>query len=417
MLKRRRLRSGVRLGPPWPIRLVNLLGPLVRSLGLWPRIDSQKMLRKVERKLKCSNWPPELLRALPPRAHAFNEDAKPSLFGALVLQGQFEKSALNGLGFEKLIAEHPEILKERIERPLFVLGLARTGTTLLQRLLSLHSGARYLPFWEAYSPVPYKLGKHKGGRDGRFGEAKRRLALLKWVGPEFDKIHPIDVDDPEECYHLFRNHFLVPPGFDFAYVPSYWRWFDAEAHADTYRMHKRQLQALQWLDPRRHWVLKCPNHLSGLSHLLTTYPDARIVYTHRDPDKIIASLCSLAAVTWSMTSDEVDLREVADFALDVAERCQAAGRAALQTIAREQIMHVEFDDLIADPVGTAQGVYERFGYSSDPGLKARMEDWLQRHPSDKHGKHRYQLSDFGLTLEDVRARLEGGELARARAGG
>jgi len=374
-------------------------------------------MRSVERKLKRNDWPAPLLRALPHRAAAFNDDAKLSLFGALVVRGQFGKSLSNGLGFEDLIARHPEILKERIERPLFVLGLARTGTTLLQRLLSLHAGARYLPFWEAHCPIPKTLGAHQGGSDGRYGEARRRLALLKWVGPEFDMIHPIELDDPEECYHLFRSHFLIPPGFDFGHLPSYWRWFDSEAHADTYRMHKRQLQALQWLDPRQHWVLKCPNHLSGLSHLLATYPDARIVYTHRDPEKIIASLCSLAAVTWSMTSDHVDLDEVADFALGMAQQCQAAGRAGLQTIPRDQIMHVEFDDLVADPVGVALGICERFGYPSDPGLKTRMEGWLAGNPSDKHGKHHYQLSDFGLTAEAVRARLEGAELARAHAGG
>jgi hypothetical protein len=363
-------------------------------------------MRSVERKWRRSDWPQPLRRALPPRAAAFNDDAKLSLFGALAVREQFEKSALNALGFEHLIAEHPEILGERIERPLFVLGLARTGTTLLQRLLALHSGARYLPFWEAYSPVPYKLGGHVGGRDGRYAEAKRKLALLKWVGPEFNKIHPIDIDDPEECYHLFRSHFLIPPGFDFGYVPSYWQWWDARAHADVYRMHKRQLQALQWLDRRQHWVLKCPNHLSGIPQLLDVYPDARIVYTHREPEKIIASLCSLAAVTWSMTSDEVDLSQVAEYALDVAHRCQAAGRAALRTAPSDQIMHVDYDDLVADPVGMACTVYERFGYRDDPELEQKMVDWLKNHPSDRHGRHAYELSDFGLTENDVHRRLE-----------
>jgi hypothetical protein len=414
LLKKRRLPSGIELGPPWPIRLFNTLGPLVKAMGLWPRIDTKSMLRSVERKWKRSDWPAPLLRALPPRAAAYNDDAKPSLFGALVFRDQFKKSALNALGFEDLIAKHPEILEERIERPLFVLGLARTGTTLLQRLLSLHSGARFLPFWEAYSPIPYNLDKHRGGRDGRHAEAKRKLALLKWVGPEFNKIHPIDVDDPEECYHLFRSHFLVPPGFDFAYVPSYWQWWDTRAHADVYPLHKRQLQVLQWLDRRRHWVLKCPNHLSGIDHLLNVYPDARIVYTHREPEKIIASLCSLAAVTWSMTSDDVDLDQVAEFALAVAQRCQAAGRTALQTVPRDQIMHVEYDELVKDPVAMARGIYERFGYPADPGLEARMRDWLRNHPSDRHGKHAYQLSDFGLTEQDVRERLEGESFAAAQ---
>ncbi len=413
LLKWRRLPSGVRLGPPLPIRLFNSLGPLVRAVGLWPRIDTEKLKRIVEAKWKRNNWPAPLLRALPPRAKAFNDDLKPSLFGAMVLRGQFEHSATNALGFQDCIARHPEILNEQIKRPLFVLGLPRTGTTLLQRLLSLHSGARYLTFWEAYQPFPLNKGACKGGSDGRLAKAKRLLAILKWVGPELDKIHPIEADDPEECYHLFRTHFLMPPGFDFGYLPSYWQWWGPAAHADVYAMHKRQLQVLQWFDRREHWVLKCPNHLSGLRYLLDTYPDARIVYTHRDPEKIIASLCSLIAVTWSMTSDDVDLGEVAEFALGMAERCQESARAALRTIPRDQIMHVEYDELVADPVAKALAVYDRFGYPADPALKANMTAWLQSHPKDKHGKHRYQLSDFGLTVEDVRRRLQGQELRLA----
>jgi hypothetical protein len=372
-------------------------------------------MRIVERKWQRDNWPAPLKRALPPRAAGFNDDARLSLFGALVIRGQFERSLTNALGFEHLIAHHPEILNERIARPLFVLGLPRTGTTLLQRLLCLHSGARYLPFWEAYNLIPKKLGTHRGGCDSRLAQARRSLALLKWVGPELAKIHPMEAEDPEECYHLFRNHFLVPPGFDYARVPSYWHWFGPEEHADTYRMHKRQLQVLQWLDRRQHWVLKCPNHLSGLRNLLDVYPDARIIYTHRDPEKIIASLCSLTAVAWSMTSDEIDLGEVGEFAMNMAERCQAAGRAALQVVPRDQIMHVEYDELVAAPVATALTACARLGYPDDPGLEGRMAQWLKAHPSDKHGKHRYQLSDFGLTEADVHRRLEGPGLRAAAA--
>lgn len=385
-------------------------------MGLWPKIDPDRVMRHAERKLKCNNWPGPFQAALVARAKGFNDEAKLSLFGAIAVRGQFEKSAVNGLAYEKLIASHPEILDEKIHRPLFVLGLPRTGTTLLQRLLSLHSGARYLPFWEGYSPVPRKLGQHENGRDGRLSEAKRSLTLLKLVGPELDKIHPIEANDPEECYHLFRNHFLVPPGFDFGYVPSYWNWFGPQAFSDAYALHKRQLQVLQWLDPRRHWVLKCPNHLSGLRYLLKTYPDARIIYNHRDPEKVIPSLCSLTAVTWSMTSDKVDLGEVAEFAMQMAEQCQDAGRAALQMVPRDQIMHVAYDDLVADPVAKVLNIYERLGYPFDPGLETNMRNWLQAHPSDKHGKHRYQLSDFGLTPEEVRSRLEGPELLAAAAG-
>lgn len=416
MLRRRRLSSGVRLGPPLPLRLLNTLGPLVKALGLWPSIDVERQMRKTEKKYKRDNWTPELRRALPPRAKAFNEDADLSLFGALVIQGQFLKSMDNAMALEDLIARHPEILQGEIRKPLFVLGLARTGTTLLQRLLSLHEGARYLPFWEGYSPYPRKLGNHQGGKDGRWREANNRLKLLNWVGPEFNKIHPIEVDDPEECYHLFRNHFLVSPGFDFAYVPSYWKWWDETAYRDVYRMHKRQLQALQWLNPKQHWVLKCPNHLGGLKYLLETYPDARIIYTHRDPEKTVPSLCSLAAVTWCMTSDTVDLKHVGEFAMDLAESCEAAGRAAMQLVPQGQLVNSDYNELVRDPAAMAVSIYERLGYPADPGLEARAQQWLADHPSDKHGKHAYALEDFGLTPEIIRQRLATPPLRTATGG-
>ena len=184
-------------------------------------------MQATERKYKRNNWTPELQRALPPRAEGFNDGRRPVAVRRARHPRAVPQEHGQRLALEDLIARNPQILQEQIRRPLFVLGLARTGTTLLQRLLSLHSGARYLPFWEGYTPYPRELGNHKGGKDGRYREAKNRLKMLNWVGPEFNKIHPIEIDDPEECYHLFRNHFLVPPGFDFANVPSFWEWWDA----------------------------------------------------------------------------------------------------------------------------------------------------------------------------------------------
>lgn len=411
----RRLPSGIRLAPPWPIQLLNKAGPLVKALGLWPRLEPNKMIAAAERQCKLSKWPEAHLRALPVRANAFNNDAKLSLFGALAVKDQFMRGLTNSLRFENFVEEHPEIRDEKITRPLFVLGLPRTGTTLLQRLLCMHDGARYLPFWEGYAPLPKVLGEGKDGSDGRIEGARRALSLMKWISPEMDKIHPLDVEDPEECYLIFRTYVLMPPGFDFSYLPSYWKWFSAQDHLDAYRLHKQQLQTYQWLNRREQWVLKCPNHLSGLQHLLKVYPDARIVYTHRDPLKVVPSLCSLAAVAWSMISDDVDLDEVVEFAMSMTQRCQEAGQAALETFPRDQIIHVEFDELVSDPVATALSIYDRFGYRRDPELKAKASKWLQENKSDKHGAHTYALSDFGLTGEEVRRRLKGVELVAAPA--
>ena len=133
------------------------------------------MKRIVERKWKRDNWPAPLLSALPPRAKAFNDDIKPSLFGALVIRSQFESSATNALGLEDFIARHPEILKSEIKRPLFVLGLPRTGTTLLQRLLSLHSGARLPP---VLGGLHSRFPRNASSLQGRHRRTPRQGAAL-----------------------------------------------------------------------------------------------------------------------------------------------------------------------------------------------------------------------------------------------
>lgn len=410
----RRLPSGIRLSPPWPIGLLNAAAPLVKALGLWPTLKPDDLLEAAQRKAGPSTLPDAHMRALGPRTEAFNNDAKLSLFGALAVKDQFMRGLTNSLKFSKLVDEHPEILDEKIDKPLFVLGLPRTGTTLLQRLLSMHADARALPFWEAYAPIPNKWGEHEDGKDGRLDEARRTLAFLGRIAPDLRRIHPVEAEDPEECFLIFRTYLLTPPGFDFGYMPSFWEWFDDKAHIDAYRLHKRQLQIHQWIEPHgKHWVLKCPNHLSGIPQLLEVYPDARIVYTHRDPEEVIPSLCSLTALTWSLTSDDVDLDEVVEFAMNMAEQCQAAAEAALRNVPPEQIIHVEYEDLIADPLKTARSVYEQFGYPPDAGLEAKMKDWLERNRSDKHGTHAYTLSDFGLAREDVRRRLKGAEIKQA----
>jgi Sulfotransferase family len=402
---RPRLSSGICLGTPLPVRLFNGLGPVVRRLGVWPRIDPEKLMRAVERKSGRVRLPDVAVRALAVRADAFSTDAKLTLFGTLSVRGVLHKKLSEAVQFERLIAANPQILNEQVRRPLFVLGLPRTGTTLLQRLLSLHSGARYLPFWEGATSVAQSRADYSKDHQRRIRSARRSMALLNWINPDLTKIHPMGVQDPEECFLLFGNYFVMPPGYDFAYLPSYWDWYDEQVHLDAYRMHKRQLQALQWLDRREHWVLKCPSHLWGLKHLIEVYPDARIVRTHRDPRKVVPALCSLLAAIWSMSSDDVDLKTVASCVMNWCESGQQIASEALAHIPRDQVVDVDFDDLVADPVATAMSVYERFGYRADADLSSAMAQWCREHPSEGSRHFRYEPADFGLDLDDVARRL------------
>ena len=403
----KQLRSGMRYGPPWPVAALNAFGPALRAARLFPKIADPALLSPVEtmsgRSDRSSPWMKEARRV---RFQSFDQDAQLSLFGALAVRAQARRCFKNTLEFDRLIDAHPEIEHEEIKRPLFVIGWPRTGTTLLQRLLCLHREARFLPVWEAYSIL-----SEDGGRTLDLAERRRRaqraINLLKWLAPDLKAIHPMDLDDPDECYHLFRNYFAMPGGWDFAHLSSYWKWFESQSAIPAYEVHKRQLQILQWRDRRGHWVLKSPQHLSGLPALLQVYPDARIICTHRDPVEAVSSYCSLVAVAWGMTSDAIDLKKVADYVLTTTATSLKAARVALRSIPENQVYHVKYTDLTRDPLRTITSIYSHFAYPRDDDLAARIRSWLDANPANRNGGHKYDLADFGLTVRDVERATEG----------
>lgn len=401
----RRLPSGTRTSPRAPIEALNALGPALRALGKFPKVsDTRRFEKLVAPDAKCAldDWADEARLV---RLQSYDDEAGLSLFGALAVRAQTLRCYKNALGFRRVFEGNPQIAEEKIERPLFVLGWPRTGTTLMHRLLTLHRRARSMPVWEGYCPLPYENGKPLT-QSQRYAKAKRAMAVMNWVAPDLAAIHSMGVDDPEECFHLFRNYSAMPPGFDFAYLPSYWAWYAKQDPANAYRLHKRQLQVLQSFDRRGHWVLKAPQHMAGLPGLLKVYPDARIVFMHRDPVEAVASYCSLLAVTWGMSSDDVDLGTIAGYVLANARQSQQLARKALTTVGAEQIAHVSYSDMVRDPVAVASGLYDRLGYPHDDGLRASMRAWFAHNPKDGHGRHAYALSDFGLTEAAVRAALE-----------
>lgn len=410
----KRLSSGIRYGAVWPVSILNMLGPAARAAGLFPRISDPAHLESIERSMgRRDRSAPWIVDGRTIRLRSFDEDARLSLFGAIAVRTQMRRCLRTTLELDQLIEKHPLILKEKIERPLFIIGWPRTGTTLLQRLLSLHRDARFLPVWEAYDIIPERNGKRVAVEERR-ERARRGMALLNSLAPDLKAIHPMGLDDPDECYHLFRNYFAMPLGLDFARLPSYWSWLKGRSAIPAYEAHKRQLQMMQWYDRRGHWVLKSPQHLFGLPALLQVYPDANIVYTHRDPAEAIASYCSMMTVLWGVTSDAIDPAQVGRYALETAAVCRKIGEAALNTVPKGRVYHVDYTDLKNNPKSVIAAIHGRFGYPLDDSLDNRMTSWLAANPADRHGRHTYELADFGLSRAEV-TRVLGNAFTRGEA--
>jgi hypothetical protein len=308
----------------------------------------------------------------------------------------------------RLVADrhrHPSIVDQSIQRPVFIVGLPRTGTTLLHRLLAQDPGHRVPHTWEILHPSPPPQRAH-AATDARIGRAARGIRQLDRLAPQFQHIHAVGARLPEECIAILAHSFASDRFVVMHRLPSYQAWLDRQDLRFAYADHRRFLQHLQWRHPGRRWLLKAPAHLLAFGDLLDVYPDALIVQTHRDPVRILASLSSLIATLRGAFSDEVDPFEIGR---EVAVRWAEALRRSI-TVRRgfpgDRFVDVHYHDLLRDPLAVVHRLYARLDERLDADTEQSMRRYLAGHPQDRFGRHRYRLAPFGLDAETERSRFE-----------
>lgn len=306
---------------------------------------------------------------------------------------------------EDWLARHPELLDAPIEKPLFVFGLPRTGTTLLINLLHADPARRSFLRWEAYDPVPPPQPEelHAGPRYQAMQD-KTQMAL-KYM-PQIAAIHYEDADSPTECQFLMTPSFVSQVYESQADIPGYRQWFLHEAdYRPAFRQHKRTLQALQHHAKGR-WTLKNPWHPLYLDALVETYPDAQLVMTHRDPAEVVGSICSLIKYVRAVYSDDVDLKGIGESFMDTFQVMIDRADAFKAKHGADAILDVQYADLCRDPLAVVRGIYDHFGEPYTDAARAAQEAYMADNQQGKHGKHSYDLAEFGLSKEGVRERFK-----------
>jgi hypothetical protein len=285
-----------------------------------------------------------------------------------------------------------------------VVGLPRTGTTLLSLLLGLDPNVRPLLQWEAASPVPPPdLATH--AEDPRIAASAKQSAQLQALNPPIRAMHPMGATLATECVTLLfldLRSLLVETQ---AYIPSYGQWLEKADMGSAYEMHRLALQVLQSRIPTPAWSLKTPQHLWCLDTLLEFYPDARIVWTHRDPAKVLPSVASLNASLQRLNTRKSDPLAVGSSWNDKLHLAVTRGIEFDQRQnGKDWCHHLQYADLMADPVAAVRGLYAHFGQEVGELHARRMEMWLRDRPQDVHGRHAYDLADFGFTLDELAER-------------
>lgn len=303
---------------------------------------------------------------------------------------------------------HPEVLERPLRAPWVLTGLPRSGTSALFNLLAEDPATRALCLWETQFPYPPEgfTEADRGQPDPRRAAVEAYYARGREKNPDFTQIHFASADTPEECVLIQAFAFAgVQHGVEPLMEP-YASWFRAQDPGPTYEMERKILQLLDWQRPGDRWLLKSPAHMWGLEALVERFPDVRIVWSHRSPTDAIASMSSMIA-TLMKTRRDLDPKTLGPKVLDFFATSLERGLAARDRMDDARFVDVTHDAFVADGLRTARRIYERFGPDFGPDLSDAMSTHLEKHRRHQHGAHEYALSEYGLSLGDIRERFAG----------
>ncbi|MAE93947.1 MAG: sulfotransferase family protein [Deltaproteobacteria bacterium] len=349
---------------------------------------------------------PSYLEGLRALLAALDEAKNLSDLGRMILRRQITTSLATRLRCEQRLKEHPEVVDLPVERPIFITGLVRTGSTALHYLMGRDPGMQVLEYWLSAEPQP-RPPVSEWADHPDYKAAAANLDFLYNTTPDLMAVHEMKAEWPEECGHILAQSFTDDRFECSASLPGYCEWYHHTPHPGAYRRHRQMIQLVGSTSPDMRWLIKYPVHLRQLPALFDAYPDACIVQTHRDPRTVLASYTSFLARIRRMHEVEVDE------ALIAREQLESWGVAADDGVAWRkehgdgQFYDLHFADFMADPVGSVKRIYAHFDQTLSAEGETALRAWEAEHPQGKHGGHRYQHRDFGVSEAQILDRFEG----------
>jgi hypothetical protein len=324
------------------------------------------------------------------------------------MQRFFVRNALVArLVSEAAFKQYPEHVDVPIERPIFVTGLPRTGTTAIHRLLTADPRHQGLELWLAEFPQP-RPPRETWSQNPVFQQLDAQFSKAHAENPDYTGLHYMTADEVEECWQLLRQSLHSVSYETLAHIPTYAQWLAGRDWTKPYARHRKNLQLIGSNDPEKRWVLKNPSHLFALDALFATYPDALVVQCHRPAETIMASMCSLAQHTTEGWSNSFTGDVIGRDAMETWSRGLRLFDAERAKHDPAQFYDLDYFEFVKDPIAAVEGVYRQFGIDFTDDARAAME---HSHAESKKGprapKHTYSLADYGLTAEEVKERFQG----------
>lgn len=297
--------------------------------------------------------------------------------------------------------ERPECLASPIRAPLVVVGIPRSGTTALHKLLSLDPRFQGLEQWLINTPMPRPPRKNWEQIPEFRAAVEKQNAFLEAV-PAMRVTHEVNADEVDECLNLLAQSFVSHYFGSSIGLPGYDRWLHDQDERASYRRYADNLRLIGANAPQQRWLLKNPGSVGQLDALLEVFPDACIIQTHRDPTRCIPSVCG---VIWPARCF-FHAREIDPATIGPRERDLWAWSVERGDEVRrrrpERFIDVDFRAFQREPLHEVRRIYERFGLTLEADVERIMRDWLAANPQHKHGRHEYTPEQYGLTADEIR---------------
>lgn len=373
-----------------------------------PTLDAQELLARARQITGLESFDePSPLEPLAVITRALQDEAELTPGGRYYWSERLLGTLVTRLRGCECIRRHPEILYERIDAPVIILGLTRTGTTLLQRLIASDRRFHSAAYWEARFPVP-EADDLLGAR--RIAVAKAEIDALLAANPDLMTVHPFDALDADEDILILDQTLMSRTAETLACIPSFYAWMRMQDLRPAYRYWYRMLQLLQWQKRRRgssaqRWVLKTPMHLAFVDHVLELLPDATFVQTHRDPLTTIPSYASMVHELWLGVSASADPLEAARQTSATLEHDLARCLQVRATLPEGTFIDVDFRNTVINPVGVIERIYAHIGLEMTDLAARQIHSYMQAHPREARPEHKYSLAQYGFTDEEIRRRF------------
>lgn len=340
--------------------------------------------------------------------HALDTEADLNPLGRYLQRQSVLRILKHLLWLNELLKKHPEILARKLPPPVVVVGLARSGTTRLHRLLAADKRFLHLEAWESVNPVPWPESFH-AGPDPRMTSIEKALKAVLYLSPQIAQVHPLGAHEVEEEVGLIQHAISTQLFEVMAKVPSFSRWLIDNDQTRAYELMVTLLKVVSWFrkDPEdKPWVLKTPQHMQDLDALLNVFPDARLVFSHRDPVKAVGSACSMTWNSIVRDTDNVTPEWVGSVWFPkTVQMVEKTLRVRDERVAEGQGIDVYYANINADWRAELGRVYDWLGMPLTEEAEQSMREWVATNAQHKHGAHKYSLADFGLDKQTVDAEL------------